>query len=90
MKIDFDGITGRIIKLPVSTGYYWGGFYANGDKVYYNKQGASMVYDLKAQKEETVADGGGANIYISNTDKKALFFKGGQLYVTNIPSGKQI
>ncbi|MBB4036292.1 tricorn protease [Dysgonomonas hofstadii] len=86
VKIDFDGITGRIIKLPVSTGYYWG-FYANGDKVYYNKQGASMVYDLKAQKEETVADGG-ANIYISNTDKKALFFKGGQLYVTNIPSGK--
>ena len=86
VKIDFDGITDRIIKLPVSTGYYWG-FYANGDKVYYNKQGAAMVYDLKTQKEETVADSG-VSMYVNNTDKKALFLRNGQVYVSNIPSGK--
>jgi len=86
VKIDFDGISDRIIKLPVSTGYYWG-FYADGSKVYYNKQGAAMLYDLKNQKEETIADGG-TSIYVSNTDKKALFFRNGQVYVTNIPTGK--
>jgi len=85
VKIDFDGITDRIIKLPISTGYY-SGFYANGDKVYYNKQGAALIYDLKSQKEETIVQGG--SMYITNTDKKALFFQGRQVYVTSIPSGK--
>lgn len=85
VTIDFEGITDRIIKLPVSPAYYWG-FYSDGKKVYYNKSGAAMVFDLKNQKEETVAEG--ATIHIGNPDKKALFLKNNQLYVTNIPSGK--
>lgn len=85
VKIDIDGITDRIIKLPVPAGYYWS-FYSDGTKVYYNKQGGVAVYDLKAQKEETIADG--ASMFISNHDKKAIFIKNKQLYVTSIPSGK--
>ncbi|MDR2951036.1 MAG: PDZ domain-containing protein [Prevotella sp.] len=85
VKIDFEGIADRIIKLPIATGYYWS-FYSDGTKVYYNKQGAAAVFDLKTQKEETIADG--ASIHISNHDKKAIFVKNKQLYVTNIPSGK--
>lgn len=85
VKIDFEGITDRIIKLPLPASYYWG-FYSDGEKVYYNKQGTAMLYDLKAQKEETIAEG--AAIYISNYDKKALFFKNNQAYVTNIPTSK--
>ncbi|MDR1884069.1 MAG: PDZ domain-containing protein [Prevotella sp.] len=85
VKIDFEGITGRIVKLPVAPAYY-AGFYSDGSKVYYNKQGVATVFDLETQKEETVADG--ASIYIGNTDKKALFFKNKQLYVTGMPSGK--
>lgn len=85
VKIDIDGISDRIIKLPISAGYYWG-FYSDGSKVYYNKQGGVGVYDLKEQKEETVADG--ATMFIENHDKKAVFLKNRQFYVTNIPSGK--
>lgn len=85
VKIDFEGIGDRIIKLPVSAGYYWG-FYSDGAKVYYNKQGGVGVYDLKTQKEESVTDG--ATMSVENHDKKAIFFKNRQLYVTSIPSGK--
>ncbi|MDH6307189.1 tricorn protease [Dysgonomonas sp. PFB1-18] len=86
VKIDFDGITDRIVKLPIAPSYYWG-FYSDGDKVYYNKPGNAMMYDLKKQKEETIADQG-ASIHIGNTDKKALFLRNKQLFVTAIPSGK--
>ena len=34
VKIDFDGITDRVVKLPVSPSYY-GNFYSDGNKVYY-------------------------------------------------------
>ena len=32
VKIDFDGITDRVVKLPVSPSYY-GNFYSDGNKV---------------------------------------------------------
>lgn len=85
VKIDFDGITERIIKLPLSPSYYWN-FYSDGSRVYYNRSGSTYMYDLKSQKEDMVAEG--ASMYIGFNDKKALFFKNRQLYVTNIPSGK--
>lgn len=85
VKIDFDGITDRIIKLPLEPSNYWG-FYSDGAKVYYNKGASASVFDLKTQKEETIAEG--ASIYIENQDKKALFIKNKQVFVTNIPNGK--
>lgn len=85
VKIDFDGITDRIVKLPVQPGSYWN-FYMDGNKVYYSKRGAVTLFDLKTQKEQTIAEG--ASMGISYNSKKALFFKNRQLYVTNIPSGK--
>ncbi|WP_029903065.1 S41 family peptidase [Prevotella sp. 10(H)] len=85
VKIDFDGISERIVKLPVNASYYWG-FYCDGEKVYYNRPGAAMMFDLKKQKEETIADG--ASVYIGFNDKKATFYKNNQFFVTNIPSGK--
>ncbi|PXV66339.1 tricorn protease [Dysgonomonas alginatilytica] len=85
VKIDFNGIADRIVKLPLEPFYYWG-FYSDGAKVYYNKGGSSFVFDLKTQKEETIAEG--ATIHIENYDKKALFLKSKQVFVTNIPSGK--
>ncbi len=85
VKIDFDGITDRIIKLPLDPSNYWG-FYSDGAKVYYNKGGSASVFDLKTQKEETIAEG--ASIYIENHDKKALFLKNKQVFITAIPTGK--
>ena len=85
VKIDFDGITDCIVKLPVSPSYY-GNFYSDGNKVYYWGRGGTKVFDLKKQKEDVVADG--ASMGVGSGSKKALFFKGNALYVTDIPSGK--
>ncbi len=85
VNIDFDGITDRVVKLPVSTGFYRG-FYMNKDKVYYTKNGTVSLYDLAKQKEETIAEG--ASMTIEPGSNKALFSKGRQFYVENIPTGK--
>ncbi|MDR0825140.1 MAG: PDZ domain-containing protein [Prevotella sp.] len=85
VKIDIEGITDRIIKLPLAPGSYYS-FYSDGTKIYYNKRGSVAFYDLKTKKEETIVEG--ASMSVNNYDKKALFFKYRQLYVTNIPTGK--
>lgn len=85
VQIDIDGITDRIIKLPLS-GSYYENFYSDGDKVYYWGRGGTKVFDLKKQKEDIIADG--ASMAVAPGSKKALFYKGEQLYVTDIPSGK--
>ena len=85
VKIDVEGISDRIIQLPLAGSRYFN-FYADGNKVYYFGRGGTKVYDLEKQKEDVVADG--ASMYITPGSKKALFYKGGELYVTDIPSGK--
>lgn len=84
VKIDFEGIADRIIQLPLP-GSRYGNYYSDGEKVYYHGRGGTKVYDLKKQKEESVADG--ASMSVAPGSKKALFYKGGQIYVTDIPSG---
>jgi tricorn protease len=81
---DPQGITDRIIKLPLSAGSYRN-FYAKGEKVYYTKGGSTKMYDLKKQKEEDIV---AAVMNVEPGRKKALFQKGRTLYVADIPSGK--
>ena len=85
VSIDFEGITERIVNIPVPAGFYRN-FFMDGDKVYYSKSGSTNMYDLKKQKEETIVDG--ATMSVDFGSKKALFTKGKELYVTNIPTGK--
>ncbi len=85
VKIDFDGIEDRIVRLPVEAGSYRN-FYMDGDKVYYAKNGNTLVYDLKAMKEETIAED--ASMHVNYGSKKALFSKKRQFYVVNIPKFK--
>ena len=85
VKIDVEGISDRIIQLPLAGSRYFN-FYADGNKVYYFGRGGTKVYDLEKQKEDVVADG--ATMSVTPGSKKALFYKGGELYVTDIPSGK--
>jgi len=85
VRIDVDGLIDRIVKLPLG-GSYYDNFYSDGKKVYYWSKGATKVYDLKDQKEEIVAEGASMNVAYGS--KKALFAKGNQLYVMDIPSGK--
>lgn len=85
IRFDADGITERILKLPLP-GSYYGAFYSDGQKVWYYSRGGTKVFDLKKQKEETVADG--AFMSVEPGSKKALFDKDDEIYVTDIPSGK--
>lgn len=85
VKIDFDNIEDRIVRLPVEAGSYWN-FYMDGDKVYYSKNGNTMAFDLKSKKEETIAEG--ASMSVDYGSKKALFSKKRQYYVVNIPKSK--
>lgn len=85
IKIDVEGISDRIIQLPLAGSRYFN-FYADGNKIYYFGRGGTKVYDLDKQKEDIVADG--AVMSVAPGSKKALFYKGEELYVTDIPSGK--
>lgn len=84
VAIDFDGISDRLVRLPLSPSNYWG-FYSDGSKVYYNKQSTSAVFDLEDQEETVISEG--ATIHISPDGKKAMLFKGDKLYVMATPSG---
>ncbi len=85
VSFNFEGITERVVKLPVSTGYYHS-FYMDADKVYYSRGGNTHMYDLSKHKEETIAEG--ASMSVDYNSKKALFVKGRQLFVTAIPQAK--
>lgn len=85
IKIDFEGISDRIVNLPLPASIYHN-FYSDGEKIYYSKRSSATVYDLKTQKEESIAEGASMDLNYSN--KKALFYKDKKLYVTAIPTGK--
>ena len=85
VTIDPEGLPGRLLKLPLSAGYYYP-FYADGEKVWYSDGGNTKVFDLTEQKEETVAQG--ANMTVAADGKKALFYKEGNLYVCDFPCNK--
>ena len=82
--IDTDGLADRIVRMPVGSGSY-GGFYSDGNKVYYSRGGSTFAYDLNKKKEDEVAN---ARMWVEPGSKKAGFMRGGQIYVTDIPSGK--
>lgn len=85
VRIDPEGLPGRLIKLPLSAGYY-GNFYSDGKKVWYSSGRDTKVFDLEEQKEKTVAEG--ASMTVTADGKKALFFQKGNLYVNNFPCDK--
>ncbi len=85
VKVDEDGLSERIVKLPLPQGYH-GSFYSDGQKVYYSRNNSTYVYDLNKQKEETVAEG--ARMWVEPGGKKAGFFKNRQVFVKDIPSGR--
>ena len=85
LRVDAEGLTSRIVKLPLGAGYY-GNFYSDGKKVWYGGMGGTKVYDLKEQKEEQVADA-----TMTVVSGKAVFFshRGQKVYVLDrVPSGK--
>ncbi len=85
VKIDPENLPARIVKLPLAAGSYRN-FFSDGKKVYYSATGGTKAFDLKTQKEETVAEG--ASFTLTAGSKKALFTKGRQLFVADFPAAK--
>lgn len=85
VKFSPEGIGERILRIPTGSGNYYN-IYSDGKKVYYSEKGSTKMFDLDSQKETAIVDG--AAMSIEPGRKKAMFLKGNQLYVTDIPTSK--
>ena len=90
VKVDPDGLMGRIVALPIETARY-GGVNAVGDAVYYGKNMPGergfrlMLYDLAELKEKDLGQFGGWEI--SADGKKMLIEKDGAYGIIDVPRG---
>ena len=76
-RIDPDGIQDRIVKLPVKGR----SFYSDEGKLWYLGRGGTRVYDFKTGEDSECSD---ASMWPIRGTKKAVFRKGGNIYVANI------
>ena len=76
-KIDPDGILDRIVKLPVKGR----SFYSDEGKLWYMGRGGTRVYDFKTGEDSECSD---ASMWPIRGTKKAVFRKGGNVFVANI------
>lgn len=83
VDIDTDGLTDRIVRVPLPAGSYRISFADNG-KIFYGTSGGTKFYDLAKQKVEDVCQG---NI-TAGWGKKALVSQGRNYYVVDMPTGK--
>ncbi|MFC2164795.1 S41 family peptidase [Acidobacteriota bacterium] len=90
VKVDPDGLKGRILALPVDVANYWA-LASVGDSLYYMKRGDRerspklMIYDLKEQKETDLGNIDGFEI--SHDKKKMLVSQSRAYAIINLPKG---
>lgn len=84
VKIDFEGLEGRAIELPVSPGAFGTLGVADGEKLIYvrrsargDAKGGIKVFDYKADEKEEKDVTPGGNYQLSVDGKKLLVFRGG-------------
>jgi len=90
IKVDPDGLKGRILALPIDVANYWA-LASVGDTLYYMKRGDReqqpklMMYDVNEQKE---TDLGHINGYeISHDTQKMLVSQNRTYAIINLPKG---
>jgi tricorn protease len=90
MRVDLDGIAGRVLGLPVQPATYRG-LQSVGGTVYYIRQSskdpdpALQMYDLAAQKETAL--GGVGNYEIAAGQKKMIVTKDKKYAIIDLPKG---
>jgi len=91
VKIDFEGISNRVVKLPVEPGNYWR-VTPLGDKVYYMFSSAKSngskfkMYDLKKKKETEL---GKVDAFLVSANHKKMFISmKDKYYVIDVPVSK--
>lgn len=82
--IDLDGLSERVVKLPLGAGNY-GNFYCDGKKLWYNNNRDVYAFDFGTKKSDKVAHGFMA---VSANGKKALFAHGMTQTVVDFPTTK--
>ncbi|MFZ5519381.1 MAG: S41 family peptidase [Candidatus Zhuqueibacterota bacterium] len=90
VKVDADGLSNRIIGLPIqSSGYF--NLTSAGDKLYYMRRGSKdqkpllFMYDLKKKKETEL---GSLNGYEISADQKKMLVSQNQTYaIIDLPQG---
>jgi tricorn protease len=91
VKVDIDGIKGRIAAVPVQAANYRDVVSA-GSSIYYIRQGSKdekpqfLMYDLSEQKETSLGEADGYEV--SSDLKKILVGKDNAYYVLDLPKGK--
>jgi tricorn protease len=91
VNIDFEGISDRIVNLPIKASSY-SALASVGNNIYYNRRGASdektllLTYSLKDEKETEL---GNINGYeISYDQKKMLVNQNGKYAIIDLPKSK--
>ncbi len=90
VKVDIEGLKGRIVALPIETANY-GGISAIGGSVYYfrlkdgEREPSLMLYDLGELKEKDLGKIGGYEI--SADKKKMLVAKDRAFGIIDLPKG---
>ena len=77
VKVDPEGIGERIVKLPVKGR----NFYGNDGKLWYLGKGGTRMYDFATGEDSECCD---ASMWPVRGTKKAVFRKGGNVFVANI------
>ncbi len=91
LKVDPDGISERVIEIPVKAANYWN-LVSVGDKLYYLERNSSdrattlKVYDLKNKKETALGEINGFEI--STDHKKILVSHHGDYAILDLPLQK--
>lgn len=85
VKVDREGLVGRVTVLPPGPSGY-GGLASAGDRLYYRKKGKLHVYELDKDKDTEVGDVEG---YVLSADRKKMLVKsGGGFAIVDAPTGK--
>lgn len=85
VRIDPDGLPGRILKLPLQAGNY-APLYAKGDQLWYRDMRGVRVFNFTTGDSETVAEN--ASMTVSADGNKAAFLQRGKIFVTRFPVEK--
>ncbi|HEX5717784.1 MAG TPA: PDZ domain-containing protein [Thermoanaerobaculia bacterium] len=93
VKIDFDGFESRVRAIPGAPGDYRG-LQANSDGIFYRvgdgPQTALKMFDLKAEKEQTVLEGGVGGYELSADGKKVLYRQGDTYGIVDAKPGQKM
>ena len=85
VRVDADGLIGRIAVLPVPASGY-ANLTSVAGKLYYQKKDKLMLFDLEKQKETEIGDFGGYRVSVDH--KKMLVRSGDSFSILDLPTAK--